>query len=399
MHSPHSRREFARTLLAATASIGALGCQGLSERSRPKTSAAQRYRMYVGTYTGPKSQGIHGFTLDAHSGSVDSLGLVATAKDPTFLAVHPNGKSLYAANEVGEWNGAPGGYVSAYRIDAASGHLSLLNEQSSVGPGPCHLSVDRTGQCVLVANYGGGSVCVLPLNADGSLRPHSAFVQHTGSSINPARQKAPHAHSFNVSPDNRFAFAADLGLDRIVVYRLAANEGRITPNDPPYAVLTPGSGPRHFAFHPGGGSAFVINEMTCTLTAFRYDAARGVLTETQTVSTLPPGEIKRPEFSTAEVVVHPAGRFVYGSNRGHHSIVVFAIEPGTGRLRWIQNESTQGKTPRNFAIDPSGRWLFAENQDSDSIFQYRIDLSTGRLSPTGKRWEVGSPVCIRFVAV
>ncbi len=397
MHSPLSRREFARTLLATTASIGALGCQGPSERPRPKTSSARRYRMYVGTYTGPKSQGIHGFTLDVSSGSVESLGRVATAKNPTFLAVHPNGNFLYAANEVGEWNGAPGGYVSAYRIDTASGHLTLLNEQSSVGAGPCHLSVDRTGKCVLVANYSGGSVSVLPLNMDGSLRPHSAFVQHTGSSVNPARQKAPHAHSINVSPDNRFAFAADLGLDRILVYRLAASEGRITPNDPAYAALTPGSGPRHFAFHPNGGSAFVINEMACTLTAFRYDAARGVLTETQTISTLPPGETKRPEFSTAEVVVHPAGGFVYGSNRGHHSIVVFAVEPGSGRLRWVQNESTQGKTPRNFAIDPSGRWLFAENQDSDSIVQYQIDPSTGRLSPTGKRWDVGSPVCLRFV--
>lgn len=399
MHVFLSRRNFTRSLLAFTASLGAAGCEGVSRRSLAKTSATQRYRMYVGTYTGPKSQGIHEFNLDANSGSVESTGLVASTKNPTFLAVHPTGKYLYAANETGEWNGAHGGFVSAFRIDATSGRLSLLNEQSSVGDGPCHLSVDRTGQCLLVANYGGGSVCVLPLNSDGSLRPHSAFVQHTGASINPGRQKEPHAHSFNVSPDNRFAFAADLGLDRIFVYRLAANEGRIIPNDPPFAAVSPGSGPRHFAFHPNGASAFVINEMKCTLTAFQYDAARGVLTETQTVSTLPTGEALRPEFSTAEVAVHPGGGFVYGSNRGHDSIVVFAIEPGTGRLRWVQNESTQGKTPRNFAIDPSGRWLFAANQGSDSIVQYRIDSSTGRLASTGKKWEVGSPVCIRFVAV
>ncbi|MSU35561.1 MAG: lactonase family protein [Pedosphaera sp.] len=398
MHLLLSRRDFANTLLVSTASLGIAGCETVFQHPLPKTSATQRYRMYVGTYTGPKSQGIHGFNLNSHTGSVEFFGLVASAKNPTFLAVHPTGKYLYAANETAEWNGARGGYVSAYRIDASSGHLSLLNEQSSVGDGPCHLSVDHTGRCLLVANYGGGSVTVLPLNADGSLRPHSAFVQHAGASINPGRQKEPHAHSFNVSPDNRFAFAADLGLDRIVVYRLAANDGRITPNDPPFSALTPGSGPRHFAFHPNGASAFVINELKCTLTAFRYNAARGVLTETQTISTLPPGEAMRPEFSTAEVAVHPGGGFVYGSNRGHDSIVVFAIEPGTGLLRWVQNESTQGKTPRNFAIDPSGRWLFAENQGSDSIVQYRIDSSTGRLASTGKRWDVGAPVCIRFVA-
>jgi 6-phosphogluconolactonase len=299
--------------------------------------------------------------------------------------------------EVSDFAGKKSGGVSAFAIDASTGNLTLLNQQSSGGTGPCHLVVDKAGKNVLVANYGGGSVAVLPIQADGRLSEATCFIQHTGKSVNPRRQEAPHAHSINLDAANNFAFVADLGLDKVLVYRFDAAKGTLTPNDPPAASVAPGAGPRHFAFHPGGRYAYVINEMGNTVTAFNYDAQKGVLTEIQTLSTLPQGYTEVSH--TAEVQVHPSGKFLYGSNRGHDSIAVYSIDQNTGRLTLVGISSTQGKTPRNFGIDPTGTFLLAANQDSDNIVVFRIDPQTGELKPTGQVVEVPRPVCVKFVAV
>ena len=359
--------------------------------------AADSMLVYVGTYTGGKSEGIYAYRLDPQSGKCTPLGVAAELKNPSFLAVHPSRKFLYAVSEISDLDGKPTGGVSAFAIDAASGKLKKLNHRSSEGAGPCHLIVDGSGRTVMVANYGGGSIASFPLAADGSIGPAASAIQHEGKSVNPQRQQGPHAHSINVDPGNRFAVAADLGLDKVLVYRLDPSTSKLVPNDPPYTKLAPGAGPRHFAFHPTSKYAYVINEIACTVTAFAYDPDRGELTELQTISTLPHGETVQPGYSTAEVQVHPSGRFVYGSNRGHDSITVFAVDESTGKLRFVQNESTQGKTPRGCGIEPTGKFLLAGNQASDTITIFGIDPQTGRLKATGEKLDVGSPVCVKFV--
>lgn len=366
--------------------------------STAKLPAAETL-VYFGTYNNAKSKGIYVARLDPATGKLTPPELAAEATRASFLAIHPNGKFLYSVGEISDFQGKKAGAVNAFAIDPATGKLTLLNQQPSVGVGPAHLTVDKTGKTVIVANYGGGSVAALPVLADGKLGEATSFIQHTGSSVNPNRQKEPHAHSVNVSPDNRFAIVADLGLDQVLIYKLDAMKAKLAPNNPPFVKTAPGSGPRHFAFHPDDKRAFVINEILCTVTAFDYDAAHGVLKETQTVSTLPAGEAVRPGYSTAEVQVHPGGKFVYGSNRGHDTIAVFALDEKTGKLALLENISTQGKTPRNFAIDPTGRWLLAENQGSDSVVVFAIDPVTGRLTPTGQKLEVGAPVCAKFLVV
>jgi 6-phosphogluconolactonase len=353
--------------------------------------------VYFGTYTSAKSEGIYVSRLDLVTGALAEPTLAAGTVSPSFLAVHPNRTFLYAVNEIANFDGGTTGSVSAYRVDRATGRLTLLNQQSSRGGGPAHVTVDPTGRNVLVANYGGGSVAVLPIGADGRLAAASAFVQHAGSSANPQRQQGPHAHSVNVDRSGRFAYVADLGLDKVLIYRFDAAKGTLAPNEPAAADVEPGSGPRHFAFHPSERFAYVINEMTCTVTAFACDANAGRLETLQTITTLPEGVTAGRGLSTAEVQVHPSGRFLYGSNRGHDSITVFAIDEATGRLSFVQNEPTQGSTPRNFGIDPTGQYLLAANQRSDSVVVFRIDQTTGRLTPTGARITVGSPVCVKFV--
>lgn len=355
---------------------------------------AEPLQVFVGTYTGPKSEGIYAFTFDPDTGRATPRGLVARSVNPSFLAVHPSGRFLYAANETDQWKGNPGGYVSSFAIDPGDSKLRELNQQSSGGAAPCFVSVDATGKNLLVANYFGGSVACLPIQADGTLKTRSAFDQHRGSSVNPQRQKEPHAHSIYPSPDNRFALSADLGLDQVLVYRFDAAAGSLTPNSPPFARVAPGSGPRHLAFAPDGRHLFVINEMLSTLTSMSYDPAAGTLQEIQTVSTLPSG-VGRPDTSTAQVCVHPNGRFVYGSNRGDDSIAVLSVD-GDGHLKWVERVSTQGKVPRNFQIDPTGRYLWAANQNSDSIVLFQVDGATGKLIPTGQTLSVGSPVCVVF---
>jgi 6-phosphogluconolactonase len=353
--------------------------------------------VYFGTYTGEKSKGVYVSRLDVASGALTPPELAGETTSPSFLAVHPSRNFLYAVNEVRTFEGKESGSVSAFAIDRKTGKLTALNQQASAGRGPAHLVVDKAGRNVLVANYGGGSVAVLPIGTDGALKPASAFIQHTGASVNAERQKGPHAHSINLDPANRFAYAADLGLDKVLIYRFNAEKGSLVANDPPFASVEPGAGPRHFAFHPDGRFAYVINEMHVTVTAFSRDRDRGALTELQTISTLPPGRSVETGYSTADVQVHPSGRFLYGSNRGHDSIVVFAIDEKTGRLTYVENRPTQGSTPRGFGIDPSGTYLLAANQRSDTVVVFRIDRQTGRLTPTGHTIAVGAPVCVKFV--
>ena len=355
-----------------------------------------QFRAYVGTYTGKKSQGIYTFTFNAATGEVGKPELAGEAVNPSFLALHPDGKHLYCVGEVNDVGGKKGGGVTAFAIQP-DGKLKPLTQASTVGTGPCHLSVDKSGKVVLASNYGGGSVVALPIKSDGSVGEHTGFVQHEGKSVT-KRQSQPNAHSVNVSPDNRFAFVADLGLDKVLVYKLDPAKGTITPNDPPFTAVAPGSGPRHFAFHPSGKFAYVINEINLTMTVFSYDAAKGALKEIHTVSTLPAadGPGPKPGWSTAEVVAHPNGKFLYGSNRGHDTIAVFSVA-ADGKITLVQNAAAEVKTPRNFNLDPTGKWLFTEGQGSDTIALFKVDQATGKLTATDTRLEVGSPVCMKFL--
>lgn len=364
-----------------------------------ETSLAQdrpdQLRIYIGTYTGGPSKGIYVSTLDLKTGALSPAEVAAEVASPSFLAIHPNRQFLYAVNEVSDSGGKPTGAVSAFAIDSTTGKLKLLSQHSSQGKGPCHLVVDAAGKNVLVANYGGGSIASLPIAADGSVGAATSSIQHAGSSVNKQRQEAPHAHSINLDPSNRFAFAADLGLDRVLIYRFDGAGGLLKASDPGFATVTAGAGPRHFAFLPNGQFAYVINELANTITAFSFDANQGSLTTIQDVSTLP-ADFKGESY-TAEVVVHPTGKFVYGSNRGHDSIAVFAVDAKSGKLTPRGHQLTGGKTPRNFAVDPTGTYLLAENQGSNTIVVFRIDPATGTLSDTGKKLDVPVPVCVRMI--
>lgn len=351
----------------------------------------EKFRVYVGTYSGKLSKGIYQLELDLKDGTLSKPVVAAETKNPSFVAIHPNQKFLYAVSEDGGK-----GSISAFAIDAKTGKLTFLNKQTSGGSGPCHVVVDRAGKNVLAANYGSGSCCSIPVDADGKLAEPASIIQHRGKSINKGNQEGPHAHSINVDANNRFAFCADLGIDKVLVYRLDAAKGTLTANDPPALEVAPGTGPRHFAFHPDGKTAYTNGEINMTLVACAYDAEKGVLTVKQTLSTLPK-DANRKGTSTAEVVVHPSGKFVYVSNRGHDSIAIFAIDPKTRALKAVGHESRKIRTPRNFAIEPTGRYLLVANQDGHSVASYRIDQTTGELTPTGSVVEVGSPVCIRFL--
>lgn len=354
---------------------------------------AGKYRVYFGTYTGQKSRGIYTADLDLATGKLTEPRLAAEAVSPSFVAIHPSGHWLYAVSEIDDLNGRKTGGVSAFAIEADGG-LRLLNQQPSEGRGPCHVTVDPSGKFALVANYGSGSAAALPIEADGRLGPASSVVQHEGKSVDPQRQEGPHAHSINLDAAGRYAFVADLGLDQVKIYRFDASSGKLTPADPAFVTLAPGAGPRHFAFHPRGDRAYVNNEMTSTITALHYAPEAGALQETQTLSTLPS---PTPGNSTAEVQVHPSGRFVYVSNRGHDSIAGYAIDPDNGRLTALGNTPTGGRTPRNFGIDPTGQYLLAANQGTDNVVVFKIDAKTGKLTPTGQEIAVGAPVCVKFL--
>jgi 6-phosphogluconolactonase len=350
-----------------------------------KVTMAQHHTVYFGTYTGAQSKGIYRSTLDGASGHLSTPELVAETKNPSFLALSPDGRYLYAALEAG------GGAVGAWAI-GADGKLTALNQQSSGGDGACHVWVDATGKNVLVANYGGGSIASFPVRADGSLGERSAFMQHTGSGPNARRQEKPHAHSVYTDPTNTFVYACDLGTDEVKIYRFDAAAGTLTPNDPPSAKVPPGGGPRHLAFHPGG-FVFVNNEMEMSVTAFKRDSASGALTEIHTVPTLPEGTSK-DGLSTAEIFTHPSGKWLYVSNRGHDTIVVYSIG-ADGKLTLVEHVPTP-KEPRGFALSPDGQWLVVGGQKNNTVAVLKVDATTGKLKATDQTVEVGAPVSVLF---
>jgi 6-phosphogluconolactonase len=386
-----------RRLLAFPLAFASLACLFATARAQEKPAAPTRYLAYIGTYTTKtNSKGIYVYRYDAGSGKLKALGVAAETADPSFLAVHPNGKYLYAVNELAKFNGEESGAVSAFSIDRKSGKLKLLNQISSRGAGPCHISLDKTGKYVLVANYDSGTVAVFPVQSDGQLGKYTGFEKHTGSSVNKERQEGPHAHWIATSPDNSFLLTADLGIDRILISQFHLADGAFTPNKPNSGVkLKSGAGPRHAAFHPGGKFFYVTSELNSTVTAYSYDAKGGTLHELQVISTLP--KDFSGENDTAEIAVHPSGKFLYVSNRGRDSIAVFAIDAVKGKLTPLADIATQGKTPRNFAIDPAGRYLLAANQGSNDIVVFKIDPATGGLTLTGQVIEVPSPVDIAFL--
>jgi 6-phosphogluconolactonase len=356
---------------------------------------------YVGTYTGKDSKGIYLFRLETKNPDVSQnvmlvpLGLAAEIRSPSFLALDPKRRLLFAVNEMNQFDGQPGGAASAFSIDPATGKLTLINQQSTKGSGPCHLVLDDTGRNLIVANYGSGSVAVIPVAEDGRLSAASSFVQHEGSSVNPSRQEGPHAHCVTMSPDNKFAFVCDLGLDQILSYRFDAENGKLTPNEPAFASSKPGAGPRHIEFRPDGKFAYAINELNSTVTTYAYDPEKGTLTEVQTVSSLP--EYFDGPNTGAEIAVHPSGKYVYVSNRGHESVVLFEIDRDKGTLTYVEEQSTGGKTPRHFGIQPSGKHMAIANQNSGTLLLCRIDDGNGRLKPSGVFAEVPSPACVVFL--
>ena len=352
--------------------------------------------MYVGTYTKPQStsEGIYAYRLDAKTAKFSPLGLVAAGVNPTFLAVHPNGKFLYAINEVDEYKGKKSGSVSAYSIDNASGKLTLLNQVASAGSGPCHLIVDATGKSVLVANYSGGSFSSFAVQADGKLSEAVSFIQENGSSVDKQRQMGPHGHSIVLAKNNKIALGADLGTDKVMIFRLDAATGKLTPSEPAFGTVKPGSGPRHLAIAPDQKHAYVLNEMFSSVSTMEFDAEKGTLKELAQASALP-APVKGN--SGAEIHISADGKFVYSSNRGDNSIAVFSVDPKTALLTLIQNEPTGGKTPRAFEFDPSGNFLVAGNQDTNTFTLHRVDKATGKLSPVGEPVALGAPVTFAFV--
>jgi 6-phosphogluconolactonase len=359
-------------------------------------AAAQNCLVYYGCYTNAKtgSKGIYVSRFDSGSGDWSAPELAGETGSPSFLAVHPDKAHLYSVGEVST-PGQKGGGVTAWKIDAASGKLAQINQVSSVGDGPCHINVEPTGHTAVVANYGGGSTASYSIKADGSLSEAASFFQHTGSSVNEKRQSAPHAHSANFSPDGKHAFIADLGLDQIKIYALDAAAGKMTEHG--HVAIPAGSGPRHFAFHPKGKIAFTNGEMLLNLSSMSYDPAAGSLKVIETLSCLPAGEEFSPKYSTAEVVVHPNGKFVYVSLRGHNTLARFGFDEASNKLTHLGNTPSGGTIPRNFALDPTGQWLFAAHQDSGNVVLFKVDAATGDLKPAGKEQKVGGCVCVRFV--
>lgn len=352
--------------------------------------------VYVGTYTGKGSDGIYAYWFNPDNGDLHKIGLVAITDNPSFITIDHDGKFLYAVNELDTFENKSTGAVSVFAINRVSGALDRLQQISSLGAAPAHLSLDKQGQYLMVANYNGGNVTVFPIERDGKLGPHSGFIQNTGSSINPDRQSGPHAHFIQVTNDNRFVMVADLGIDQVLVFRLDSITGSLTPTDSGFVKLKPGSGPRHIAFSPSGKHTYVLNELTSTVTTFSYEPETGKMQEKHTISTLP------KDFSgtntAAEILTDAQGKFLYVSNRGENCIGLFSINSTDGKLTPVEWISSGGKTPRNMMIDPTGNWLFAANQDSDNIVIFQIDQVTGNLIHTSQTSGIDSPVCIRFTS-
>lgn len=358
-------------------------------------TGATKWRLYVGTYTGQgASRGIYALSLDRESGALRRGRLVAETASPSYLALAPDGRALYAVNELTEFAGRPSGAVTAFARDTRTGALTSLGQQPSGGGAPCYITVDRAGRYVLVANYVGGSVALLPIERNGRLGEATALVQHVGTGPNAQRQEGPHAHCIILDAPNRFAIAADLGTDAVLIYRVDDRRGVLSAAEQPMVKLRPGAGPRHLAFAPDSATLYVLNELDSTLVTLAYDPVRGRLSERATVSTRPVSAAG--DNFPAAVRVHPRGHTVYASNRGDDTIAVFSVSRDTGRLALVQTVSTGGQWPRDFALDPTGSQMLVANQRSDSVVGFRIDPATGRLSPTGARVELPTPVCLLF---
>ena len=359
-------------------------------------AASGDYFVYIGSYTLRRGKGIYTFRFQPATGKVSALSLAAETPSPAFLAVHPNRKFLYAANEHdGPDVAGKNSTISAYAVDPKTGALTLLNQVSCRGEGPAHIVVDKTGKALLAANYRSGSLSVLPIQADGRLGEVTGFAQHHGVGPKP-RAEGPHAHGAAFSPDNRFALVADRGLDQVLIYRYDRTKGTLTPNDPPLFDATPGAGPRHLLFHPNGRILYELNEPGSTIGVLAYGAAGGTMNKIQEISTLPAGFTGTS--ATAQLQIDRAAKFLYASNRGADSIAVFAIDPAKGTLTLVEHVPTQGKTPRDFNLDPTGGYLFAANQNSDNVVLFRVDPKTGRLPPAGQVVEhVPEPTCVVFV--
>ena len=380
--------------------------------SAAKDSPKDKYLLFVGTYTQKESKGIYAYRFDAASSELTALGVAAETTNPSFLKIDPSHRFLYAVNEVQKYKGADSGAVSAFAINRQTGKLSLLNEVASRGADPCYIALDKTGKYVLVANYTGGNVAVFPIHADGRLGESSAVLQDTGT-LGPVkeRQEAPHSHWIEASAHNRFVYVSDLGLDRVLIYRFDATNGTLTkreaavaksgsgsPNASDFfsATLAPGTGPRHAAFSGNGNFMYVLGELDSTVTVFANDA-RETFRSVQRISALPAGFSGHND--AAEIAIHPNGKYLYTSNRGHDSIALFSIDSRTGTLTLVDHFPTRGKAPRDFEIDPTGKFLLVANQDSNNIVVFRIDPNSGALTPTGQTLHVPSPVCLKFMAV
>jgi 6-phosphogluconolactonase len=385
-----TRREFLGVGLAGAASA----------MLAPKINAqktAKEMLLYIGTYTSTgKSEGIYVHKFDTESGKLTPLSVVKNVVEPSFLTIDKDRKYLYAVNELLEYEGRKAGAVSAFAIDRKTGNLQFLNRRTSLGGAPCFITTSENQKFVLVANYLGGNVSVYPIEKDGKLGASVDLAQHTGIGPNKDRQEAAHAHSITLDRNNRFAFAADLGIDKLMIYRFDDKTGKLKPNEAqPFYQTKPGAGPRHFSFHPNDKFAFLINELDLTITSLAYGEKRGTLKEIQTVPTLPENA-SRAGATCADIHVSPNGKFLYGSNRGHNSIVSYAIDEDTGKLAYIEHTSTGGKKPRNFAIEPNGKFLLVANQDSDNVVVFRIDEKSGKLQSTGISAQVPVPVCLKF---
>ena len=381
-----SRRQFMKA-----GGIGALGV--LASRANAWSNQNHHITLYVGTYTSGKSEGIYGYYMMPETGKLNRF-TSSKSVNPSFLTIDQSNTYLYAVNEVGEYGGKPGGGVSAFAIDQSKETLTLLNQEATLGADPCYATVDSKRKNLLVANYTGGSVTVLPIRPDGSLGTATDVKQHEGSGPK-EQQKGPHAHCIILDRSEKYALVADLGADKIMIYQFDATRGKLTPNKQPFVQLQAGAGPRHLTFHPNGKYLYAINELDSTLSSFKFDDDDGELKQIETVSTLP-SYFKGVSYC-ADVHVHQSGKFLYGSNRGHNSIVVFQIDRGNGKLKLLEHVWTQGDWPRNFAIDPYGRFLFVANQRSDNVVAFSIDQETGSLKLTRFFEEMPSPVCLKFV--
>src|SRR5687768_10851657 len=380
-----SRRRFLKT--GGFATIGAVALSDTAWAQRPREMT-----LFIGTYTSSTSEGIYTYRMNSETGQLSKFSSIKS-ENPSFLTLDRSKRFLYAVNELAEFEGKPGGAVSAYSIDR-TGTLKFLNQQPSMGADPCHLTVDRRRTSLLVANYTGGSVALLPILKTGSLGPATDVKQHEGSGPK-EQQKGPHAHCIILDSLERHAIAADLGSDKVLVYRFDPATRKLHPGRQPWLTMQAGAGPRHLTLHPNGRYAYVINELDSTMVTLKYNAATGIPTMVDIVPTLPTDFTDKSYC--ADVHVSPSGRFLYGSNRGHNSIVVFAINPRTGRPTPIQHVSTEGNWPRNFVIDPTGRFVLVANQRSDNVVVFRIDARTGRLKASGHAAQVPMPVCLKFL--